>query len=317
MAFIESPTLRAQYATRTDALDKVKILMTLPDGMHVTTEMVATYYEVPIETIKTVVDRNREELEGNGYRSLSGADLQELKGSLNMNLPSEIKYASQLAVYSKRAVLNVGQLLTQSTVAQQVRAALLDGQREVSRKELAQWVVEAEERIERLELDKAQEVLQREAAEQERDQAQTGLMTAARVVTVRTREVRALEAAREGDRPKVELADDFLSAEGLYRVGKAAQMIGARFADGRAIGQNHLFEILRAEKILKSGRDWNDPYAQYADYFIPKAQTYTKYDVHTGEPYEEPTSTTYVTPKGVEFIRRRLIRLGHDVPTKE
>ncbi len=39
-ALLESPALRSSVLDRTDALDRVKALSLLPDGMHVTTAMV-------------------------------------------------------------------------------------------------------------------------------------------------------------------------------------------------------------------------------------------------------------------------------------
>src|SRR3954471_21994970 len=45
-ALLESRALRDSVIERTDALDKVKILTMLPDGVHVTTRIVAAYFEV-------------------------------------------------------------------------------------------------------------------------------------------------------------------------------------------------------------------------------------------------------------------------------
>ncbi|MFC5214137.1 hypothetical protein [Streptomyces coerulescens] len=45
-ALLESKSLRDSVLERTDVLDRVKALSLLPDGMHVTTAMVATYFEV-------------------------------------------------------------------------------------------------------------------------------------------------------------------------------------------------------------------------------------------------------------------------------
>jgi hypothetical protein len=124
---IESRPLRDQYAGREEALDKVKILMTLPGTFIATTEMVATYYEVPIETIKTLATVNAEELESNGRHVYRGSGLQDFVrpygGLTNLGLSPKIR---ELAIYSKRAVLNVAMLLRDSLVAQQVRSALLD-----------------------------------------------------------------------------------------------------------------------------------------------------------------------------------------------
>ncbi|MCZ9326515.1 hypothetical protein [Nocardia farcinica] len=87
---------RIQQATIVSESGHVRgLLRTLPDDMHVTTEMVAEFYEVGRETVLTVVKRNRDEFEADGYRvvtrsaflsmmgdsdiaSLSSANLREL-----------------------------------------------------------------------------------------------------------------------------------------------------------------------------------------------------------------------------------------------
>lgn len=123
---LESRTLRTSVLERTHVLDKVKALSLLPDGMHVTTAMVAAYYEVGIKAIRSLVLDHRGELDDSGYRVLSGAELSSFK---------ELGYiqsqASSLAVFPRRAVLNVGMLLRDSEVARQVRAYLLDAEAEV------------------------------------------------------------------------------------------------------------------------------------------------------------------------------------------
>ncbi|MER5213950.1 hypothetical protein ABT063_26095 [Streptomyces sp. NPDC002838] len=58
--------LRDSVLDRTDVLDRVKALSLLPDGMHVTTAMVAAYFEVGLEAIKSLVKDHRAELAANG-----------------------------------------------------------------------------------------------------------------------------------------------------------------------------------------------------------------------------------------------------------
>ncbi|MEU4985149.1 restriction endonuclease [Streptomyces sp. NPDC021969] len=120
-ALLESPALRSGVLDHTDVLDRVKVLSLLPDGMHVTTAMVATYFEVGIEAIKSLVKDHRAELEGNGYRLLTGEPLRSFK-----NLSGTQSRARSVALFSRRAVLNVAMLLRDSEVARQVRVYLLD-----------------------------------------------------------------------------------------------------------------------------------------------------------------------------------------------
>lgn len=68
LTLMEARAERDRLADRTDVIDKVGVLQTLPDDMHATTDMVATFFEVPSEAIRQVVKRNRDELDDDGYR---------------------------------------------------------------------------------------------------------------------------------------------------------------------------------------------------------------------------------------------------------
>lgn len=130
LALTESKTLREQHAGRTDVLDKVKALSLLPDNIHATTDIVADFYEVPASTIESLAANNSAELESNGRRVLKGAELRKFAtpfgGVANLGLSPK---ARTLAVFGRRAILNVGMLLRDSDVARQVRTYLLDAER--------------------------------------------------------------------------------------------------------------------------------------------------------------------------------------------
>ncbi|MGI5376759.1 restriction endonuclease [Streptomyces sp. CA-251387] len=120
-ALLESKSLRDSVLERTDVLDRVKALSLLPDGMHVTTAMVAAYFEVGLTAITSLVHDHREELESSGYRVLAGEELTSFKEVSGIQSRSKA-----LALFSRRAVLNVAMLLRDSEVARQVRVYLLD-----------------------------------------------------------------------------------------------------------------------------------------------------------------------------------------------
>lgn len=131
-ALIESATLREQY-TDTSVLDRVKVVPTLPDDLHLTTEMVATFYDVDKETITTTVQRNKDELSRNGLRVLKGAELRQLKDELaGQGTDARSEHQSigartaSLTLFNRRTLLNVGMLLRDSEVAKQVRMYLLE-----------------------------------------------------------------------------------------------------------------------------------------------------------------------------------------------
>jgi hypothetical protein len=122
----ESRTMRMQTIERTDALDKVKALSMLPDSLHVTTEMAAAYYEVDTQAIHSLVRRNRDELTQNGMRTIQGAELRAFKTETGGQGDHLFNGVRSLRLFTRRALLNVGQLLTESEVARRVRQYLLN-----------------------------------------------------------------------------------------------------------------------------------------------------------------------------------------------
>lgn len=129
----ESRTLRSKTMGRVDVLDKVKALALLPDGTHATTEIVASYYEVDSEAIKKLTQRHREEFAENGLRVLRGSELQAFERDI-----LSLSKRRALTLFTRRAVLNVGMLLTESEVARSVRTYLLNAE-ESSRTTLDQF----------------------------------------------------------------------------------------------------------------------------------------------------------------------------------
>ncbi|WP_320775515.1 restriction endonuclease [Streptomyces sp. CRN 30] len=125
-ALLESPTLRDSVRERTDVLDRVKVLALLPDGVHVTTAMVAAYFGVTIEAVRALVHDHRPELEASGYRVLTGPELSYFK-----HLSGIRSRSRSLALFPRRAVLNVAMLLRDSETARQVRVYLLDAEQSV------------------------------------------------------------------------------------------------------------------------------------------------------------------------------------------
>ncbi|PWI16707.1 restriction endonuclease [Streptomyces sp. Act143] len=126
-ALLESQSLRDSVLERTDVLDRVKALSLLPDGMHVTTAMVAAYFDVTLEAIRQLKARRHEELSCNGMVTLRGSDLAEFKRDILSRFPEgHPRPRSSLTLYSRRAVLNIAMLLRDSEVARQVRTYLLN-----------------------------------------------------------------------------------------------------------------------------------------------------------------------------------------------
>jgi hypothetical protein len=200
LALTESASLRAQYADRVDVLDKVKALALLPDGTHVDLPMISRYYEVAEDAIESVVRRNRQELEANGFQVLKGQAYREFA---SVNLTDANPNARSITLFTRRAILNVGQMLAESAVARSVRTYLLDVE------ELAPPEVRTEA-IERAALARVQ-VLAYKAAEGLLDR--TWLASKAKVALARM----------AGEEPEIDPDDvplyvpDFLKSMGLKK----------------------------------------------------------------------------------------------------
>ena len=203
LVLTESRTMRAQTAGRVDVLDKVKALALLPDGMHATTDIVAAYYEVGPDAIESVVRRYREELTENGMETLRGDALRSFNETAGLAVSSR---RNSLRVFTRRTILNVGQLLADSLVAKQVRTYLL----EVEAKATPEQRVEVVEEIRTARIGEARLRMLR-AAE--------GIVDSGWLET----KVRVAVAKGLGEEPEVDPLDvplyvpDFLKALGLKR----------------------------------------------------------------------------------------------------
>lgn len=126
-ALIESKSLRESVIDRTEVLEKVKNLSMLPDGLDVSIEMAANYYEVGKEAINSCIKDNRSELEADGLKVLKGNELRSFKDISVIG-----KNARSFTIIPRRALLRIGMLLRDSVVAQTVRTYLLDTESEAT-----------------------------------------------------------------------------------------------------------------------------------------------------------------------------------------
>ncbi|MFF3558941.1 phage antirepressor KilAC domain-containing protein [Streptomyces sp. NPDC002574] len=280
LVLIESRSLRDQTIERTDVLDKVKALVTLPNGFHVTTQMVATYFEVPVETIKSVVEDNRAELEERGYRVLRGAELTEFAspfgGPANLGLSP---MARSLALFTRKAVLNIGQLLTKSEVSRQIRTYLLD-------------VEEAQHAAPQFQIPQTLSEALRFAAD-EHDRAESlkaELASATAVVQELT--------------PKAEVYDDLIQHGANRTVGEVAKELST---PERKVMEGELRRRIIHEwrwafqKLRECGSTQYTPYAHRTDYLVLGEEKYP----HNTRP-DCWHATMRITPMGREAIRQKL-----------
>lgn len=128
---------REENMNRVEVLDAVKTLLSLPNTELYTKDMVINYYEVEIDTIDKLISRNIDELTKNGYKVKTkenlltdGLSVKTKRGGFNVldNDGNIVASGSNkgIATFTKRTVLNVGMLLRDSKIAQEVRSRLLD-----------------------------------------------------------------------------------------------------------------------------------------------------------------------------------------------
>lgn len=115
--------MRSSHLDRDDTLDRVGLLAMAGDSGYALTEHVAAYFGTTGEAIDQLVKRHRGELEENGYRSLKGRELREFKASVTSDTSP---YTAQVAVFTRRAVLNLAMLMESNDVAHAVRTYLLN-----------------------------------------------------------------------------------------------------------------------------------------------------------------------------------------------
>ena len=106
----------------------------------------------------------------------------------------------------------------------------------------------------------------------------------------------------EYQKPKVDYYDKVTDNKKAIGVGEVAKLLKFKNFNGKPIGRNILFNILRDNNVLDK---YNQPYQKYINqgYFEVK-QTF---DTFTGEPYY----TTLVTSKGIDYILKLLRKLRY------
>jgi hypothetical protein len=124
---VEDKQAREGLIARTEVLDRVKVIPYLTSDLVIDTKTVSDYYGVGKKAIDSLLIRHKDELELNGLTILKGDELKEFKTHLQNEGDSvRLKRVATLALFTKRALLNVGMLLTDSEVAEKVRDYLLN-----------------------------------------------------------------------------------------------------------------------------------------------------------------------------------------------
>ena len=98
------------------------------NGVYVTREMTAAFFQVDIRTISRYIEQNNEELTQNGYQVLRGKQLKSFLEAAralgkDINVPTK---TTVLGVFDFRAFLNLAMLLSESENAKALRQLMLD-----------------------------------------------------------------------------------------------------------------------------------------------------------------------------------------------
>lgn len=264
---------RDALAARVDVLDKVGVLRTLPDDMHVTTEMVAAFYEVDRETVLTVVKRNRDEIEDDGYRVVTKSTFEE---TFNLNVSSS---ANRVALFPRRAVLRVGMLLRDSPIARQVRDMLLNAETESRPAELS----EDEIVLRALEIQQGK-------------------------IRALTAENQALTEKVAEDAPKVNYVELYVADSDLlkFRTVAAANDVGEDWLRDLLLEKNWIYvETERRWSNTKGCMEIRRRYSAYSH----KRQYFRPVEVHEAPRFKgEVMHTLKITPAGAEAVARLIER---------
>ncbi|MEK4783357.1 MULTISPECIES: BRO-N domain-containing protein [Bacillus] len=133
---------RDSLVNRVEVLERVKNLLLLPELEVATTQQVADFYNVSLDSLRNVIKRHREELTIDGYKTKTGKEvtdslrfkmnLKEIKTKIGRYVVTtddgtEYSFSNKSnALFPKRAILRIGMLLRDSEVAKEVRTQLLN-----------------------------------------------------------------------------------------------------------------------------------------------------------------------------------------------
>ena len=110
-------------------------------------------------------------------------------------------------------------------------------------------------------------------------------------------------------KPKVEMADRLFICDAEVNIGEVAKLFNEKIRKGKSIGRTKLFDILRDEEVLMVyGSEKNNPRQKYIDNGCMVLKTST---FDNGHGKTKLSSTTKVTPKGINWLWNFLIKKGY------
>jgi hypothetical protein len=105
-----------------------------------TKQQIARYFDVDVRTVERILEENKEEFIQSGYEIFSGPRLKKFKETVLENVPDTnvgditespesidlVSKAPSLGIFTYKAFLNLGMLLSNSEKAKELRSAILD-----------------------------------------------------------------------------------------------------------------------------------------------------------------------------------------------
>lgn len=291
-ALLDNRSLRDRYADQVEALERVGKLTMLPDDLHVTKEMVANFYGVVLKSIESVVFNHKGELVADGVKVIKGEELSFFKNESAID-----RRTPALTILPRRAVLRIGMLLRDSEVAKALRSYLLNVE-EIAREEAPKISDDAMDKLVKT-FDLPTTHIQ--AVEKWLETLRENEKLKATITAVKE-EVKTLA-------PKAKKYDEFQNSNGYYYIADVSKIINAP-----GMGPNKLHEFLRDLRVLV--KDWEGriiPTQRYmkSGYFHVVIKDITVFNKFLKERVKKESATTFVTPKGIEFIRNLLIKHGY------
>ncbi|MEV4576011.1 phage antirepressor KilAC domain-containing protein [Nonomuraea jabiensis] len=289
LALTEDSALRAKFASRVEVLDRVSPVHTLGDTEYVTTDLVAAYFDVDIETIKKLVQRHRTELETNGFAILAGQDRQEFLRDIE-SLYSGERRGRSMAVFTRRAVLNVAMLLRDSERARAIRTALLNMAEPHADDLLAtEFVIDPTDTDGLLDRLEYQSHMTTQAISLARQ-----AITRAEVAEKKAEQAELVVSFLE---PKADAWEKLANAKGDYDAKRAADILSRDPAI--EIGRTRLFAWLRSNGLINFS---NRPYKKFSEYLTERMTSYEH--PKTGD--EMLRAQLRITARGMQYLHQQL-----------
>lgn len=143
---ISDRDMRDKYVRHYEVLERVKKLLLVPGEEFGIITDVSMFYDVSIDSIQKIYQRNKTEIDMDGVRIMKANELIGHQCPISKSIEKSqfmtvITYSNGrtvsipnrgIKVFPKRAILRIGMILTNSTVAEEIRNQLLNIEEKVS-----------------------------------------------------------------------------------------------------------------------------------------------------------------------------------------